>query len=105
MKEASGDFPVNCSRASQKFTRRRWVGQEVGVDDRRLLPVVVRVTLGPSWTGPATKNPRREGSREFREAAPRFRRGRQAHLPGAGRRRSWQEGADGRRAGCGPCGG
>uniref|UniRef100_A0A5F9C678 non-specific serine/threonine protein kinase n=1 Tax=Oryctolagus cuniculus TaxID=9986 RepID=A0A5F9C678_RABIT len=34
--------------------------------------------------GPATEKPRREGSREFREAAPRFRHGRGSHLPGAG---------------------
>lgn len=93
------DSPVNSSRANQKFSRRRWVGQEASIDDRRLLPAVVRMTSGPGRTGSAIEKPRRESSREFREAAPRFRRGRQSHLPGAGRGRSWQKGADGRRAG------
>ncbi|VTJ62048.1 Hypothetical predicted protein, partial [Marmota monax] len=43
-----------------------------------------------SWTSPATEKPRREGSREFRAAAPRFRHGRRSRLSGAGRGRSGQ---------------
>lgn len=74
-----------------------WGGAGGGVDDRRLLPAVVRMTSGPIRTGPATKKPSREGSREFKEATPRFRRGSGggSHLLGAGRGRSGQQGADG----------
>lgn len=105
MNEGSSDCQVHCSRAIRNSQGGGGRGRRAGVDDRRLLPAVVRMTSGPSLTGPATEKPRREGSREFRKAAPRFRRGRGCHLPGAGRGRSGQKGADGPRTGCGPCGG
>lgn len=49
---------------------------------------MLRMTSG---TGKASWKRRRKGSREFWEAAPRFRlRGGGSHLPGAGRGRSGQ---------------
>lgn len=60
-------LPVNSSRASQKSTRQRWVGQKAFVDDRRLLPAVVRMTSGPSRTA----EPRRSGGGRDRESSGR----------------------------------
>lgn len=103
--KVSSDSPASSSRTIRNSPGVSGWGRGAGVDDRRLLPAMARMTSGPSRTGLATEKPKREGSREFRKAAPRFRRGRGFHLPGAGRGRSGQKGADGPRAGCGPCGG